>query len=86
MDNLISNKELFAIAKVLIGSNASSNRELLNIISHRPNCGNGSPQGVFEFSGPSVQAVMDRIPTAQITDIKNGSYIIEAKVYGDGIK
>ena len=40
----------------------------------------------FRFTGPSVQAIMDRIPTAQITDMKDGTYIIEAKVYGDGIK
>ena len=40
----------------------------------------------FEFSGPSVQAIMDRIPTARIIDMREGTYIIEAKVYGDGIK
>lgn len=40
----------------------------------------------FQFTGPSVQAIMDRIPTAKIIDMKDGAYIIEAKVYGDGIK
>ena len=33
MDNLFSNKELFSIAKVLIGSKAFSHEELLEIIS-----------------------------------------------------
>lgn len=40
----------------------------------------------FEFSGPSVQAILDRLPTAKIIDKKNGAYLIEATVYGEGIK
>ena len=41
----------------------------------------------FEFSGPSVQAVLDKLPTAQIIDrIGENKYLIEAEVYGDGIK
>lgn len=41
----------------------------------------------FEFSGPSVQAVLDKLPTAKIIDrTSNGAYLIEAEVYGDGIK
>lgn len=41
----------------------------------------------FEFSGPSVQAVLDKLPTARIIERTGGSkYLIEAEVYGDGIK
>lgn len=40
----------------------------------------------FEFTGPSVQAVLDRLPTAKILEKKKGGYVIEAEVYGDGIK
>lgn len=45
----------------------------------------------FEFNGPSVQAVLDKLPTANIIDrfpMPNGSikYLIEAETYGDGIK
>lgn len=41
----------------------------------------------FEFSGPSVQAVLDKIPTAKIIErINDKTYIIEAETYGDGIK
>ena len=41
----------------------------------------------FEFSGPSVQAVLDKIPTAKIIErMGNKKYLIEAEVYGDGIK
>lgn len=40
----------------------------------------------FEFTGPSVQAVLDKIPTAKILDRAGGKYIIEAETYGDGIK
>ena len=40
----------------------------------------------FEFSGPSYQAILDRLPTAVIADKIGDKYIIEAEVYGDGIK
>lgn len=40
----------------------------------------------FEFSGPSVQAILDRLPTAKIIDSFEGKYVLEAEVYGDGIK
>ena len=39
----------------------------------------------FEFTGPSVQAVLDKIPTAQIIAKEGGRYTIEAEVQGDGI-
>jgi len=40
----------------------------------------------FEFSGPSVQAVLDRLPTSRVVELRNGISVIEAEVYGDGIK
>lgn len=40
----------------------------------------------FEFTGPSVQAVLDKLPTAKIIERNNGKYLIEAETYGDGIK
>ena len=40
----------------------------------------------FEFTGPSVQAVLDKLPTAKIVEKNAGKYIVEAEVYGDGIK
>lgn len=40
----------------------------------------------FEFTGPSVQAVLDKLPTATIIEHENGKYLIEAEVYGGGIK
>lgn len=40
----------------------------------------------FEFTGPSVQAVLDKLPTAKIIERTGGKYLIEAEVYGDGIK
>ena len=41
----------------------------------------------FEFSGPSVQAVLDKLPTAKIIErLGDGKYLIEAETYGDGIK
>ena len=39
----------------------------------------------FEFSGPSVQAVLDKVPKAEIVEMKDGKYIIQAEVLGDGI-
>ena len=41
----------------------------------------------FEFSGPSVQAALDRMPTAKIIErLGEGRYLMEAETYGDGIK
>lgn len=41
----------------------------------------------FEFSGPSVQAVLDKLPTAKIIErLDYSKYLIEAETYGDGIK
>ena len=40
----------------------------------------------FEFTGPSVQAILDRIPTAKVIDRIDNRFIIEAEVYGNGIK
>ena len=41
----------------------------------------------FEFNGPSVQAVLDKLPTAKIIErLSNNKYLIEAETYGDGIK
>ncbi len=39
----------------------------------------------FTYSGYSVEAVLDRLPTAQIIDEKDGVYTITAEVFGDGI-
>ena len=41
---------------------------------------------VFEFQGPSVQAVLDRLPGSEIIGQEKQKYTIRASVYGDGIK
>ena len=40
----------------------------------------------FEYTGPSLQAILDRLPTAHVIDRKRNVYTIEAEVHGDGIK
>lgn len=40
----------------------------------------------FEFTGPSIQAVLDKLPTAKIIEREGRKYLIEAEVYGKGIK
>lgn len=40
----------------------------------------------FEFSGPSVQAILDRIPTARVIDRLEEKCVIEADIFGAGIK
>lgn len=41
----------------------------------------------FEFSGPSLQAILDKLPTARVIDrLSQEKYLIEAEVFGDGIK
>ncbi len=39
----------------------------------------------FRYTGPSVEAVLDRLPTAQIISRDEKGFIVDAEVYGDGI-
>lgn len=39
----------------------------------------------FQYTGFSVEAVLDRLPTAQIISEEDGVYTITAEVFGDGI-
>ena len=39
----------------------------------------------FKYKGYSVEAVLDRLPTAKIEKEENGEYTISAEVFGDGI-
>ena len=40
----------------------------------------------FEYTGPSEQAVLDKLPTATEVERIGKKYIFDAEVYGDGIK
>lgn len=40
----------------------------------------------FEFTGPSVQAILDRMPTARVVEVDGNKKIVEAVTYGSGIK
>ena len=39
----------------------------------------------FEFSGPSVQAILDKIPTAKVVGKNGKAQILEAETFGRGI-
>lgn len=39
----------------------------------------------FKFSGHSIEAVLDRLPTAKIIEQDGNTYTLTAEVYGDGI-
>lgn len=39
----------------------------------------------FRYKGSSVEAVLDRLPTAKILKEKDGVYTISAEVFGKGI-
>lgn len=39
----------------------------------------------FTYSGPSLEAVLDRLPTAEILSEKDGVYTLCAEAYGRGI-
>lgn len=39
----------------------------------------------FEFTGPSLEAILDRLPTAKVLSEINGVYTIQAESYGKGI-
>ena len=40
----------------------------------------------FEFNGSSLQAILDRIPTAKVINVEGDRKIIEAYIYSDVIK
>ena len=39
----------------------------------------------FEYTGPSINAILDKIPTAEIISKNEHGYIVEAEVLGDSI-
>ena len=39
----------------------------------------------FKYSGPSAEAVLDRLPTAEIIEEKDGVFTVRAEVFGTGI-
>ena len=39
----------------------------------------------FKYNGPSLKAILDRLPTAEVKESKDGYSIIEAEAYGSGI-
>ena len=39
----------------------------------------------FRYKGYSVEAVLDRLPTADAVKQEDGTYIVTAEVFGDGI-
>lgn len=40
----------------------------------------------FRFTGRSIEAVLDRLPNAKVVKEKQGEYIVEANLFGKGIK
>ena len=40
---------------------------------------------LFEFTGPSIEAILDRIPGAEIIEQKGNKYVLKAECYGNGI-
>ncbi|PRX23231.1 putative DNA-binding transcriptional regulator YafY [Orenia metallireducens] len=40
----------------------------------------------FKFWGRSIEAILDRLPTAEIVAQEDDKYIVKAEVYGEGIK
>ena len=39
----------------------------------------------FEFFGQAIEAVLDRLPTAEILSFDNDKYVVRVEVFGDGI-
>ena len=39
----------------------------------------------FKYIGTSIESVLDRLPTARILSEEEGTYLIEAEVFGKGI-
>lgn len=39
----------------------------------------------FEYAGESIEAVLDRLPTAKVLSEEDGKYVVQAEVFGKGI-
>ena len=39
----------------------------------------------FKYSGESIEAILDRLPTAEILREKDGVYTVSAEVFGKGV-
>ncbi|MGL4790659.1 MAG: helix-turn-helix transcriptional regulator, partial [Anaerotignaceae bacterium] len=39
----------------------------------------------FQYSGQSIEAVLDKLPTAEILKEENGVYTVKVEAYGNGI-
>lgn len=39
----------------------------------------------FEYTGESIEAVLDRLPTAKVLSEEEGKYVVQAEVFGKGI-
>ena len=40
----------------------------------------------FRYTGPSIEAVLDRLPTAKILNKDSDGWTVEAEVFGDGVE
>ena len=40
----------------------------------------------FKYTGPSIEAVLDRLPTAEIVSQDETGWLVEAEVFGKGIE
>ena len=40
----------------------------------------------FEFFGASIEAVLDRLPTAKVIEKIDKGYKVRAEIYGEGVK
>ena len=40
----------------------------------------------FRYTGPSIEAVLDRLPTAKVVTQDESGWVIEAEVFGKGIE
>ena len=39
----------------------------------------------FKYTGPSIEAVLDRLPTAEIISQDEDGWTVEAEVFGKGV-
>ena len=40
----------------------------------------------FRYTGPSIEAVLDRLPTAEVRERTEDGWIVEAEVCGKGVE
>lgn len=82
----LKNSEILATCKILLESRSMSQKDRFQEGEFRNRVqfmyGGKQERIKFQYTGPSMEAVLDRLPTAEVVEQTEGGGIIKAEVFG----